>query len=108
LKHCRMFLLVVILSLAHADAGARKTKQVWIATWGAAQQIPEPQNALAAEDLRDAVVDVWILRDTPAFSKNNRRLLYEHVSFGDLPRQIADVPNGGKVRLKVGEPPSGR
>jgi lysophospholipase L1-like esterase len=51
-----MFLLVVILSLAHADAGAGKPKQVWIATWGAAQQIPEPQNALAAEDLRDATV----------------------------------------------------
>src|SRR4029077_106954 len=33
--------------------------------------------------------------------------LYEHVSFlGDLHRQIADSPNGGKVRLKVG-PPSG-
>jgi hypothetical protein len=34
--------------------------------------------------------------------------LYEQVSFlGDLHRQIADVPNGGKVRLKVGQPPSG-
>ena len=34
--------------------------------------------------------------------------LYEHVSFlGDLHRQIADVPNGGNVRLKVGHPPSG-
>jgi hypothetical protein len=34
--------------------------------------------------------------------------LYEHVSFlGDLHRQIADAPNGGKVRLKVGQPPSG-
>jgi hypothetical protein len=33
--------------------------------------------------------------------------LYEQVSFlGDLHRQIADVPNGGKVRLKVGQPPS--
>jgi hypothetical protein len=32
--------------------------------------------------------------------------LYEQVSFlGDLHRQIADVPNGGKVRLKVGQPP---
>jgi hypothetical protein len=32
--------------------------------------------------------------------------LYEQVSFlGDLHRQIADVPNGGKIRLKVGEPP---
>jgi hypothetical protein len=32
--------------------------------------------------------------------------LYEQVSFlGDLHRQIADVPNGGKVRLKVGQLP---
>ena len=29
---------------------------VWIATWGASQQIPEPQNALPADDLRDATV----------------------------------------------------
>ena len=33
--------------------------------------------------------------------------LYEQVSFlGDLHQQIADVPNGGKVRLKIGQPPS--
>ncbi len=33
--------------------------------------------------------------------------LYEQVSFlGDLHRQIADVPDGGKVRLKVGLPSS--
>ncbi|MGA8300222.1 MAG: hypothetical protein WCB53_11905 [Terriglobales bacterium] len=33
--------------------------------------------------------------------------LYEQVSFlGDLHRQIADSPNGGKVRLKVGQPPN--
>jgi hypothetical protein len=32
--------------------------------------------------------------------------LYEHVSFlGDLHRQIADTPDGAKVRLKVGQPP---
>lgn len=28
----------------------------WVATWGASQQIPEPQNALPEEDLRDATV----------------------------------------------------
>ena len=33
-------------------AGAR----VWVASWGASQQIPEPQNAIAAEDLHDATV----------------------------------------------------
>ena len=29
---------------------------VWVASWGASQQIPEPQNALAADDLTDATV----------------------------------------------------
>jgi hypothetical protein len=33
--------------------------------------------------------------------------LYEQVSFlGDLHRQIADNPDGAKVRLRVGQPPS--
>jgi lysophospholipase L1-like esterase len=30
--------------------------QIWIATWGTSQQIPEPQNALPPDDLRDATV----------------------------------------------------
>ena len=29
---------------------------VWVASWGAAQQIPEPQNALPSDDLADATV----------------------------------------------------
>ena len=33
--------------------------------------------------------------------------VYEQVSFlGNLHRQIADVPNGGKVRLRIGKPPT--
>ena len=30
--------------------------QIWVATWGSSQQIPEPQNELPIEDLRDATV----------------------------------------------------
>jgi lysophospholipase L1-like esterase len=30
--------------------------QIWVATWGASQQIPEPLNELPLEDLRDATV----------------------------------------------------
>ena len=30
--------------------------RVWIASWGASQQIPEPENALPAEDLTDATI----------------------------------------------------
>lgn len=37
-----------------AQAGANG--QVWIASWGTSQQVPEPQNALPVDDLRDATV----------------------------------------------------
>ncbi|HEY1902192.1 MAG TPA: SGNH/GDSL hydrolase family protein [Terracidiphilus sp.] len=30
--------------------------QAWVASWGASQQIPEPQNAVPPDDLRDATV----------------------------------------------------
>ena len=33
-----------------------QSRKCWIASWGASQQIPEPQNALPADDLRDATV----------------------------------------------------
>ncbi|MGB7727385.1 MAG: SGNH/GDSL hydrolase family protein [Candidatus Acidiferrum sp.] len=39
-----------------ALAQTTSTDQVWIASWGSSQQIPEPQNALPPDDLRDATV----------------------------------------------------
>ena len=42
-------------SFALAQTGAAPP-QSWVATWGASQQIPEPQNALPIDDLRDATV----------------------------------------------------
>jgi lysophospholipase L1-like esterase len=41
---------------AQAPAQSAPRPQVWVASWGASQQIPEPQNALQADDLRDATV----------------------------------------------------
>jgi lysophospholipase L1-like esterase len=37
-------------------AAGRQETQRWVASWGASQQIPEPRNALAAEDLTDATM----------------------------------------------------
>jgi lysophospholipase L1-like esterase len=58
LKNGKMFLLILVLVSAgkqlKAQPGAKP--QFWIATWGASQLIPEPQNALASDDLRDATV----------------------------------------------------
>lgn len=39
-----------------AHGGAQAGPQVWVASWGASQQIPEPQNAMAADELHDATV----------------------------------------------------
>lgn len=42
--------------LSHPPTAASLPRQIWVATWGASQQIPEPQNELLLEDLRDATV----------------------------------------------------
>ena len=61
-KFSAIFTLVVtgVIVLANSPLHARhrsaSTAQVWVATWGASQQIPEPQNALPSDDLRDATV----------------------------------------------------
>lgn len=47
--------LLVILAVAPLSARSAKAP-VWVATWGASQQIPEPHNALPPDDLRDATV----------------------------------------------------
>jgi lysophospholipase L1-like esterase len=39
-----------------AQPQTASTASVWVSSWGTSQQIPEPQNALSAEDLTDATV----------------------------------------------------
>lgn len=43
--------LVLMASCALAQRGAAKG-DAWVASWGASQQIPEPQDALPADDMR--------------------------------------------------------
>lgn len=46
-----------LLPCLHAQTDHRAAAPLaWAATWGASQQIPEPQNALPVDDLRDATV----------------------------------------------------
>lgn len=46
---------VLLASCAWAK-GHQPKAAVWVASWAASQQTPEPQNAIAADDLRDATV----------------------------------------------------
>ena len=50
--------LIVIAANIWAQSGAQAAANaaVWVASWGTSQQVPEPQNALSTEDLRDATV----------------------------------------------------
>jgi lysophospholipase L1-like esterase len=56
LKFPTISALVVTLALVGTPSHAQLRPQVWVASWGASQQIPEPQNAIAADDLRDATL----------------------------------------------------
>ncbi len=48
------FVVICIGAVTLAQPVAKEN--VWIASWGASQQIPEPQNALPSDDLRDATL----------------------------------------------------
>jgi len=54
IQQAALWAFFLAASAFHLVAAAKP--QVWIVSWAAAQQIPEPQNALPAEDLRDATV----------------------------------------------------
>jgi lysophospholipase L1-like esterase len=54
-KRIGVFLLVFFLAPA-ADLVASGKPQVWIVSWATSQQVPEPNNTLASDDLRDATV----------------------------------------------------
>src|SRR5215831_9869481 len=54
IQRAALWAFFLAASAFHLVAAAKP--QVWIVSWAAAQQIPEPQNALPAEDLRDATV----------------------------------------------------
>jgi lysophospholipase L1-like esterase len=59
MKHTRIILAIIaIVFLANCAwaRGHQPKAPVWVASWAASQQIPETQNTLAADDLRDATV----------------------------------------------------
>jgi lysophospholipase L1-like esterase len=57
MKQARKFLLLIgLVGLSWVPASAQNPAQMWVSSWGASQQIPEPHNALPPEDLTDATV----------------------------------------------------
>lgn len=59
MKQAHQFLVIVVLvgfAACLPPAYSASKQPVWVASWGASQQIPEPQNSLPTDDLRDATV----------------------------------------------------
>ena len=50
------FFMLAVASLGMAKAQTTMAPGTWVGSWAASQQIPEPQNALASDDLRDATL----------------------------------------------------
>ncbi len=55
-KNRLIFITLMCLAACTASAQNHATDLQWVGSWAASQQIPEPQNALPADDLRDATV----------------------------------------------------
>jgi lysophospholipase L1-like esterase len=52
-------LLILLAGISHSSCATAQTAvpaSNWVGSWSASQQIPEPQNALASDDLRDATL----------------------------------------------------
>jgi lysophospholipase L1-like esterase len=47
--------MAAVCAISHAQPRTPESS-VWVTSWGTSQQIPEPQNALPPDDLRDATV----------------------------------------------------
>lgn len=77
----------IILLLALAAALPAESQTGWIGSWACSQQLPEPQNSLAPEDLRDAT-----LRQVIHLSAGGAAIRV-HVSneFGTTPLHITSV-----------------
>jgi len=48
--------VILLLAASLPSAQATTNTQLWIGTWAASQQIPEPQNSLPTDDLRDVTL----------------------------------------------------
>ena len=53
---CSVVLMATAAGAKEEPNQAATDEAVWVASWGTSQQIPEPGNALPADDLRDATV----------------------------------------------------
>ena len=103
----------LIASCALAKQGAAKP-DAWVASWGASQQIPEPQNALPTDDLRDATVRQIVhlslggsalrVHLSNAFGTQALHFTSVHVAHAVSPKTAAIDPTSDRALNFAGKP----
>jgi len=96
-----------------AQRSGAKT-DVWVSSWGASQQIPEPQNALPADDLRDATVRQIVhlslggnalrVHLSNAFGKDALHFTSAHIAHPPSPASAAIDPATDHALTFAGKP----
>jgi lysophospholipase L1-like esterase len=105
-------LLAMAIS-APAEKGAAKG-DAWVESWGASQQIPEPQNALPTDDLRDATVRQIVhlslggsamrVHLSNAFGTQALHFTSVHVAHAVSPKTAAIDPASDRALTFAGKP----
>jgi lysophospholipase L1-like esterase len=90
--------LVVALLLLLATASDCRGQNSWVCSWATSEQLPEPQNSLGVDELRDAT-----LRQVAHLSIGGQQLRV-HLSnrFGSTPMHLASVHMARAASLALG------
>jgi lysophospholipase L1-like esterase len=106
--------LVASCTWAQANSPSGSPEQHWAASWAASQQVPEPQNALPPDDLRDATVrQIFHLSAggpalrvhlSNAFGREPLHFTSVHVARPVSPASSAIVPGSDRPLTFAGSP----
>jgi lysophospholipase L1-like esterase len=105
--------LLAVASYALAKQGAAKP-DAWVASWGASQQIPEPQNAWPTDDMRDATLRQIVhmslggsalrVHLSNAFGTQSLHFTSVHVAHAVSPKGAAIDPTSDHTLTFAGKP----
>lgn len=108
-----LFSIFVFLIAASGRAQGNEKEQVWVASWAASQQIPEPGNALPPDELREATVrQIFHLsvggselrvHVSNAFGTESLHLSSVHIARPVSPSSSSIVPGTDKALTFAGE-----
>ena len=112
-RNCKLMLMLFLAWAVSPLHGAAKP-QTWIVSWAASQQVPEPNNALPSDDLRNATVRQIVhlsaggsalrVHFSNAFGTEALRLSSVHIAHPVMPASAAIDPATDRVLTFAGSP----